>query len=114
MRAGRAGASPEVAFCLFGIAPCREQGGGSGGGSPRVVLACVVWGAGRHSGSGVCGPCWWAKQAQNLSQATPSSVHEGGDILNELCSPPPPFRSSSCLFAATLAVPRPAEAPMRR
>lgn len=54
-----------------------------------MVLACVVWGAGRHSGSGVCGPCWWAKQAQNLSQATPSSVHEGGDILNELCSPPP-------------------------
>lgn len=36
VRAGRTGASPEVAFCLFGIAPCREQG--VGGGSPRVVL----------------------------------------------------------------------------
>lgn len=77
-------------------------------------LACVVWGAGRHSG--VCGPCWWAKRAQNLSQAAPSCVHEGGDILNELCSPPVPFIVLFvCRYAGDgLAVPRPAEAPVRR
>lgn len=43
----QAGAAPEVAFCLCGIAPCREQGGGGGGGgSPRVVLRPFPLGGG--------------------------------------------------------------------